>query len=61
MRGCVSALQVSKSAPSGEYLPTGSFMVRGHKNFLPPTQLVMGFAILFKMVRLAAARLKNSH
>jgi predicted ribosome quality control (RQC) complex YloA/Tae2 family protein len=27
----VSASQVSKSAPSGEYLTTGSFMIRGKK------------------------------
>ena len=39
--------QVSKSAPTGEYLTTGSFMIRGKKNFLPPHQLVMGFGILF--------------
>ena len=36
----VESSQVSKSAPSGEYLPTGSFMVRGKKNFLPPSHLV---------------------
>eukprot|EP00884_Botryococcus_braunii_P003068 jgi/Botrbrau1/12762/Bobra.0238s0001.1 len=41
--------QVSKTAPSGEYLPTGSFMIRGKKNFLPPHPLVMGFAVLFKL------------
>lgn len=40
--------QVSKTAPSGEYLPTGSFMIRGKKNFLPPQPLVMGFGFLFK-------------
>ena len=32
--------QVSKTAPTGEYLPTGSFMIRGRKNFLPPHPLV---------------------
>ncbi|KAL7747767.1 hypothetical protein RI367_006891 [Sorochytrium milnesiophthora] len=41
--------QVSKSAPTGEYLTTGSFMIRGKKNFLPPTQLVYGFGFLFKV------------
>ena len=41
--------QVSKSAPTGEYLPTGSFMVRGKKNYLPQTQLVLGFGFLFKL------------
>ncbi|KAI1323986.1 hypothetical protein F5Y16DRAFT_402951 [Xylariaceae sp. FL0255] len=45
----VTADQVSKSAPTGEFLPTGSFMVRGKKNFLPPSQLVMGFALMFKV------------
>ncbi|KAF9434513.1 hypothetical protein BGZ76_007890 [Entomortierella beljakovae] len=45
----VRADQVSKSAPSGEYLTTGSFMIRGKKNFLPPVQLVYGFGLLFKL------------
>lgn len=43
-------LQVSKTAPTGEYLTVGSFMIRGQKNFLPPNPLVMGFAFLFKLV-----------
>ncbi|KAL0022374.1 hypothetical protein WJX77_005710 [Trebouxia sp. C0004] len=41
--------QVSKTAPTGEYLTVGSFMIRGKKNFLPPNPLVMGFAFLFKL------------
>ncbi|XP_002735180.1 ribosome quality control complex subunit NEMF-like [Saccoglossus kowalevskii] len=41
--------QVSKTAPTGEYLTTGSFMVRGKKNYLPPSYLVMGFGFLFKV------------
>ena len=45
----VEAHQVSKTAPSGEYLTVGSFMVRGKKNFLPPTPLEMGLAILFRL------------
>jgi len=45
----VNADQVSKSAPTGEYLPTGSFMVRGKKNFLPPAQLVLGFGVLWQI------------
>jgi hypothetical protein len=44
-----SLTQVSKSAPTGEYLTTGSFMIRGKKNFLPPVQLVYGFGYLFKL------------
>lgn len=41
--------QVSKTAPTGEYLTTGSFMIRGKKNYLPPTTLVMGFGFMFKL------------
>ena len=41
--------QVSKSAPTGEYLSTGSFMIRGKKNYLPPSHLILGFGILFKL------------
>lgn len=39
--------QVSKTAPTGEYLTTGSFMVRGKKNFLPPAKLELGYGMLF--------------
>ncbi|CUV06166.1 unnamed protein product [Cryptosporidium hominis] len=39
--------QVSKNAPSGEYLSTGSFVIRGKKNFLPPLKLEMGCALYF--------------
>ncbi|XP_014398411.1 PREDICTED: nuclear export mediator factor NEMF isoform X5 [Myotis brandtii] len=41
--------QVSKTAPTGEYLTTGSFMIRGKKNFLPPSYLMLGFSFLFKV------------
>ncbi|XP_055818502.1 uncharacterized protein LOC129887427 [Solanum dulcamara] len=41
--------QVSKTAPTGEYLTVGSFMIRDKKNFLPPHPLVMGFGILFRL------------
>ena len=43
----VDAGQVSKTAPTGEYLTTGGFMIRGKKNFLPPSQLLLGFGVLF--------------
>eukprot|EP01035_Chromulina_nebulosa_P016824 gene16824-22308_t len=39
----VHSNQVSKKAPTGEYLTTGSFMIYGKKNFLPPMTLEMGF------------------
>lgn len=45
----VDSHQVSKTAPTGEYLTVGSFMIRGKKNFLPPTQLEMGLAVLFRL------------
>jgi predicted ribosome quality control (RQC) complex YloA/Tae2 family protein len=45
----VEAHQVSKTAPSGEYLTVGSFMIRGKKTYLPPTPLEMGLAVLFKL------------
>jgi predicted ribosome quality control (RQC) complex YloA/Tae2 family protein len=43
----VRAEQVSKTAPTGEYLTTGSFMIRGRKNFLPPSRLELGVGVLF--------------
>jgi hypothetical protein len=52
----VHANQVSKTAPSGEYLSTGSFMIRGKKNYLPPSQLVLGFGFLFKLDDACVAR-----
>eukprot|EP00892_Ulva_mutabilis_P008831 jgi/Ulvmu1/631/UM010_0001.1 len=52
----VHAHQVSKTAPTGEALTTGSFMIRGRKNFLPPTQMVMGFTFLFRLDEGSIAR-----
>ncbi|KAL0868880.1 hypothetical protein ABMA27_007220 [Loxostege sticticalis] len=45
----VHAHQVSKSAPTGEYLTTGSFMIRGKKNYLLPDQLHFGFTFMFRL------------
>ncbi|KAL9623593.1 MAG: hypothetical protein Q9160_002049 [Pyrenula sp. 1 TL-2023] len=45
----VEADQVSKTAPTGEYITTGGFMVRGKKNFLPPSQLLLGFGVMFQI------------
>jgi predicted ribosome quality control (RQC) complex YloA/Tae2 family protein len=41
--------QVSKTAPTGEFLPTGSFMIYGKKHFLPPMPLEMGFGVMFRL------------
>ncbi|CAB3248697.1 unnamed protein product [Arctia plantaginis] len=45
----VHAHQVSKSAPTGEYLTTGSFMIRGKKNYLLPEHLQFGFSFMFRL------------
>ncbi|KAJ9623989.1 hypothetical protein H2203_005436 [Taxawa tesnikishii (nom. ined.)] len=50
----VNSDQVSKTAPTGEYLTTGGFMIRGKKNFLPPAQLLLGFAVMFQITTTAA-------
>jgi hypothetical protein len=55
----VQSSQVSKTAPSGEYLSTGSFMIRGKKNFLLPSHLVLGFGFLFKLEDDSIARHKD--
>lgn len=52
----VNSDQVSKTAPTGEYLTTGGFMVRGKKNFLPPAQLLLGFAVMFHISEESKAR-----
>jgi predicted ribosome quality control (RQC) complex YloA/Tae2 family protein len=52
----VNADQVSKSAPTGEFLPTGSFMVRGKKNFLPPAVLLLGFGVVFQISEAQTSR-----
>ncbi|KAF4516743.1 hypothetical protein B566_EDAN008433 [Ephemera danica] len=52
----VHSNQVSKTAPTGEYLTTGSFMVRGKRNYLPPCQLAMGFGFLFRLEESSVAR-----
>ncbi|KAK0320246.1 hypothetical protein LTR82_008763 [Friedmanniomyces endolithicus] len=52
--------QVSKTAPTGEYLSAGGFMVRGKKNFLPPAQLLLGFGLLWRISEESKGRhLKN--
>lgn len=51
--------QVSKSAPTGEYLTTGSFMIRGKKNYLPPSQLIMGLGIMFRLEESSMERHKD--
>ncbi|PYI36948.1 hypothetical protein BP00DRAFT_483234 [Aspergillus indologenus CBS 114.80] len=45
----VNASQVSKTAEVGGLVPTGEFVIKGEKNFLAPSQLVLGFAVMFQV------------
>ncbi|TVY33891.1 Ribosome quality control complex subunit, partial [Lachnellula occidentalis] len=51
-----NAEQVSKSAPGGDFLPAGSFNVKGKKNFLPPAILLLGFGVIFHISEASKAR-----
>lgn len=41
--------QVSKTAPTGEFVQKGSFMIRGKKNLFNPYRLEYGIGVLFKL------------
>jgi predicted ribosome quality control (RQC) complex YloA/Tae2 family protein len=41
--------QVSKTAPAGEYLPRGSFMIRGKKTYVECYRIEYGLGLLFKV------------
>lgn len=43
----VSAENVSKKAPTGDVMGVGKFHIKAAKNFLPPAQLLLGFAVMF--------------
>ncbi|KAI9799115.1 MAG: hypothetical protein M1825_004882 [Sarcosagium campestre] len=45
----VNSDQVSKLDSTGEYISTGGFDIRGDKHFLPPAQLILGFAVIFQI------------
>ena len=45
----VDANQVSKSTSTGDFLPVGNFAIQGKKNFLPPSQLLLGLGIVFRI------------
>lgn len=44
----VRANQVSKTAQSGEFLPKGSFVIRGSKNFMKNTELKIAIGVAFE-------------
>lgn len=45
----VNADQVSKTPPTGLYISTGSFIIRGKRNFLTPNKLELGFTMMFSL------------
>ena len=51
----VKADQVSKTAPNGDYLPD-TFHVLSGKNFLPPSQLLLGLGVVFRISEESKAR-----
>ncbi|KAL7923389.1 hypothetical protein ACQKWADRAFT_312070 [Trichoderma austrokoningii] len=53
----VNADQVSKSASTGEIMPAGNFIIQGKKNYLPPTQLLLGLGFVFRI----SEQSKGSH
>jgi hypothetical protein len=45
----VQADQVSKTPPTGLYISTGSFIIRGKRNFITPNKLELGFTLMFSL------------
>jgi hypothetical protein len=45
----VHSHQVSKTPPTGLFIPTGSFMIYGKRNFITPTKMDLGFTLMFAL------------
>ena len=45
----VNAEQVSKTPPTGMYIATGSFIIRGKRNFIQPRSLTLGLTLMFNL------------
>jgi len=45
----VHAEQVSKTPPTGMYIATGSFIIRGKRNFVQPRALTLGLTLMFAL------------
>ena len=43
----VFAHQVSKTPPTGMFIQTGSFIIRGKRNFISPPKLELGFTLMW--------------
>lgn len=57
----VRAEQVTKTAVAGDLLPTGEFSVIAEKNYLAPSQLVLGFAVMFQISKDSVKNHKSAH
>ncbi|KAL5003341.1 telomere recombination-domain-containing protein [Aspergillus recurvatus] len=55
----VDASQVSKTSAAGDLLPVGEFLVKGEKNFLAPSQLVLGFAVMWQVSKASLVNHKS--
>ena len=55
----VNSSQVSKTAPSGEFITKGSFMISGKKNFIKIDILSLGYGIYNNMLMLAPYNIIN--
>lgn len=40
---------MSKTPPTGLYITTGSFIIRGKRNSITPSKLELGFTIMFSL------------
>lgn len=45
----VNAEQVSKTPPTGMFIATGSFIIRGKRNFVQPRALQLGLTLMFAL------------
>lgn len=45
----VNSEQVSKTPPTGMYIATGSFIIRGKRNFVQPRSLTLGLTVMFAL------------
>jgi len=45
----VNSEQVSKTPPTGMYIATGSFIIRGKRNFVQPRALQLGLTVMFAL------------
>ena len=43
----VNSAQVSKTPPTGMFIATGSFIIRGKRNFIQPQKIELGFTVMF--------------